>query len=159
MLGKIRTFILQIRSLTLYPVELQAQLQAHQYTHIDMIQTGTYVNVLDNTGVKKAKCIQVPKGKQYADLGSLIVVVVRERRKNTRRSRGEKLHAIVVQTRSQESRIDGSKLTYGQNGVVLISPSSGNPLGTRVLDAISISVRHRAPSIGVKLLSLTKRVY
>lgn len=155
MLGKIRTFILQIRSLTLYPVELQA----HQYTDIDMIQTGTYVNVLDNTGVKKAKCIQVPKGKQYADLGSLIVTVVRERRKNTRRSRGEKLHAIVVQTRSQESRIDGSKLTYGQNGVVLISPSSGNPLGTRVLDAISISVRHRAPSIGVKLLSLTKRVY
>ena len=131
----------------------------HIVYNLDMIQTGTYVNVLDNTGVKKAKCIQVPKGKQYADIGSLIVIVVRERRKNTRRSRGEKLHAIVVQTRSQESRIDGSKLTYGQNGVVLISPSSGNPLGTRVLDAISISVRHRAPSIGVKLLSLTKRVY
>lgn len=165
MLGKIRTFSLQIRSLTLYPIELQAH----------MIQKGTYLNVLDNTGVRRVKCITSANTNQRGVLriGSIIHAVVRDRK--TRRpksgslpSLGEKVYAVIVQTKRSSTRIDGSKISYGQNGVVLVSLSGradsrrpdklsgATPLGTRVLEPVAVSLRHRLPGLGVKILSMTK---
>jgi len=163
-----------------------------------MIQKGTRLKVLDNTGVKSVTCITSGSTSERGRLriGSILLAVVRERQSqsglkkaegsgakgSTLQSgktlkRGEKVFAVLVQTKEPETRIDGSKIQYGQNGVVLLrfppqrgdggsqvdsrrpdSLSGATPLGTRVLDPISVSLRHRLPGLGVKLLSMTKRV-
>jgi ribosomal protein L14 len=164
-----------------------------------MIQKGTYLKVLDNTGVKSVTCITSGQtsGRGKLRIGSILLTVVRERQSQSSQlqkkkaeasggkagstqsakdlKRGEKVFAVLVQTLEPETRTDGSKIQYGQNGVVLLrfppqskgsqvdsrrpdSLSGATPLGTRVLDPISISLRHRLPGLGVKLLSMTKRV-
>jgi len=149
-----------------------------------MIQKGSVLNVLDNSGVKTVKCLNTVGSKSHiASIGSVINTVVcstSTKTVGTSRSRkaslGEsvkrrgkkkaKLHAVVVQTAAEETREDGSKIRYGQNAVVLVwipegKLHTGNPIGTRVLQPVSESLRYRiqVPGLGVKILSLAKGVY
>ena len=103
-----------------------------------MIQQETVLNVIDNSGAKKAKCIKVLGGfkKRYAQLGDIIVVSIQRLRKKSKKtskvSKGGVFRALVVQTKNSYQKKDGLCFSLDRNSVVLIN-QQGNPIGTRIL--------------------------
>ena len=106
-----------------------------------MIQQKTLLNVVDNSGAKKVRCIKVLGGfrRKTAELGDIIVVSVQQlRTKNKQHSKilkGSVARALIVKTRNKTSKKDGSFLRTDSNSVILLNKQS-NPLGTRVLSAL-----------------------
>jgi len=103
-----------------------------------MIQQQTILKVADNSGAKTVKCIKVLGGfkKRYARLGDIIVVSVQQLRNKSKKTskvlKGGVFRALVVRTKTQCKKKDGSSLTLNENSVALIS-KQGNPIGTRIL--------------------------
>lgn len=112
-----------------------------------MIQVGTILNVVDNSGAKKVRCIKVPFGykRRYASLGDLITISVysiRNRRKRTSRTKkGEIYKALIVRTKTGLKLFSGEKTAFLENSVVLIGKQN-RFIGTRVLGPISIYFRY-----------------
>ena len=109
-----------------------------------MIQRFTRLEVADNTGAKTAMCIGIPGSshRRYASLGDIITIVVKS-------ALGEgtiKLHtvqaAVVVRTRKEIRRIDGSYVRFDENACVLINKEK-EPLGTRVFGPIARELRDK----------------
>lgn len=106
-----------------------------------MIQQQTILKVADNSGAKTVKCIKVLGGfkKRYAKLGDIIVVSVQQLRNKSKKtskvSKGEVFRALVVRTKKQHKRKDGSSFFLQENAVALIN-KQGNPIGTRILGPI-----------------------
>jgi large subunit ribosomal protein L14 len=109
-----------------------------------MIQPQTLLNVADNTGAKKVMCIKVLGGskRKYAGIGDLIVVAV----KNAAVKGVVKNHtvqrAVVVRTKKNIRRNDGSYLRFDENAVVIVN-NEGLPKGTRVFGPIARELRAR----------------
>lgn len=109
-----------------------------------MIQPQTLLNVADNTGAKKVMCIKVLGGskRKYAGIGDVIVVAV----KNAAVKGVVKNHtvqrAVVVRTRNNIRRKDGSYLRFDDNAVVIVN-NDGIPKGTRVFGPIARELRGR----------------
>lgn len=109
-----------------------------------MIQPQTLLNVADNTGAKKVVCIKVLGGskRKYAGIGDLVVVAV----KNAAVKGVVKNHtvqrAVVVRTKNNIRRKDGSYLRFDDNAVVIVS-NDGMPKGTRVFGPIARELRTR----------------
>lgn len=107
-----------------------------------MIQQETILKVCDNSGSKIVKCIKVLGGfkKKYANIGDIIVVSVQQLRnksKNTSKVlKGSVFRALVVQTKKQCKRLDGSIFLLEENVAALIN-KHGNPIGTRILGPMS----------------------
>lgn len=106
-----------------------------------MIQQETILKVADNSGAKTVKCIKVLGGfkKRYAGLGDLIVVSVQQLR-NKSKSTSKVLkrgvfRALVVRTKKQYKKPDGSVFLLEENAVALIN-KQGNPIGTRILGPV-----------------------
>ena len=103
-----------------------------------MIQQQTILKVADNSGAKTAKCIKVLGGfkKRYAKLGDIIVVSIQQLRNKSKKtskvSKGEVFRALVIKTKKQCKRKDGSMFLLQENSIVLIN-KQGNPVGTRIL--------------------------
>ena len=103
-----------------------------------MIQQESILKVVDNSGAKTVKCIKVLGGfkRRYANLGDLIVVSVQQLRnksKNTSKVlKGGVFRALVVRTKKQCKKKDGSLFLLEENAAVLIN-KQGNPIGTRIL--------------------------
>lgn len=106
-----------------------------------MIQHQTILKVADNSGAKTVKCIKVLGGfkKRYANLGDIIVVSVQQLRNKSKKtskvSKGGVFRALVVRTKTQYKKKDGSSFALSENSVALIS-KQGNPIGTRILGPI-----------------------
>ena len=106
-----------------------------------MIQQQTILKVADNSGAKTVKCIKVLGGfkKRYAKLGDIVVVSVQQLRNKSKKtskvSKGEVFRALVVRTKKQYKRKDGSSFFLQENAVALIN-KQGNPIGTRILGPI-----------------------
>ena len=98
----------------------------------------TILRVFDNSGAKTAKCIKVLGGfkKRYANLGDIIVVSIQQLRNKSKKtskvSKGEVFRGLVVKTKKQYKKKDGSSFFLYENAVVLIN-KQGNPIGTRIL--------------------------
>jgi large subunit ribosomal protein L14 len=106
-----------------------------------MIQQESILKVADNSGAKTVKCIKVLGGfkKRYANLGDIIVISVQQLRnksKNTSKVlKGGVFRALVVRTKKEHTKKDGSSFLLQENAVALIN-KQGNPIGTRILGPI-----------------------
>ncbi len=121
-----------------------------------MIQIYSYLNVADNSGVKKIMCIQVSgsTGRRYARLGDIIVATAKEVAPNGNIKKGQVVRAVVVRTRKDYSRKDGSTIKFGENAAVIIN-NNNEPVGTRIFGPIARELREKKFS---KIISLAPEV-
>jgi large subunit ribosomal protein L14 len=121
-----------------------------------MIQMSSILDVADNSGAKKVQCIKVLGGyrKRYARLGDIIVVSVKEATPEGTVKKGAKAKAVVVRTRKEHRRGDGSYIRFDRNAVVLIN-AEGEPVGTRIFGPVARELRWRE---FMKIISLAPEV-
>lgn len=121
-----------------------------------MIMEYTKLDVADNTGAKRVMCIKVLGGtsRKYAAVGDVIVVSVKKALPGGDVKKGEVLRGVVVRTKNNIRREDGSYLRFDKNAVVLID-NDGNPRGTRVFGAVARELRQKN---FMKIVSLAPEV-
>lgn len=121
-----------------------------------MIQMQTKLNVADNTGAKTVACIKVLGGskRRYAGIGDIIVVAVKTALPVGMVKKGEVAKAVIVRTKRQTRRKDGSYVKFDNNSVVIIDDNK-NPKGTRVFGPVARELREKD---FVKILSLAPEV-
>lgn len=109
-----------------------------------MIQMESVLEVADNTGAKRVKCIKVLGGskRKYARLGDIIVVAVRDAAPNGKVKKGDIARAVVVRTRKEERRADGSYIRFDVNSAVLINKEN-EPVGSRIFGPVARELRAR----------------
>ncbi len=113
-----------------------------------MIQQQTVVNVLDNSGAKKAKCIKVLGGykKKNSFLGDTIVVSIKELRNKSKKTskvkKGEVYKALVLKTKSKQFNKDGSLSFFSSNCVCLVNKQN-KPIGSRILGPVSRKLKKK----------------
>jgi len=108
-----------------------------------MIQPQTYLTVADNTGGRKIMCIRVLGGrKQYAEVGDIIIGVVKEAAPNMPIKRSDVVRAVVVRTKKIIQRKDGLLIRFDDNAAVIINKEN-NPRGTRVFGPIAREIRDK----------------
>lgn len=107
-----------------------------------MIQQESELEVADNSGAKRVKCIKVLGGsrRRYAGVGDIIVCSVREALPGSQVSKGEVVKCVIVRTSSTISRPDGSKIRFDDNAAVLLD-EKGNMRGSRIFGPIAREVR------------------
>lgn len=107
-----------------------------------MIQPQTYLNVADNTGAKKLMCIRVLGGnqKQSANIGDIIIAVVKDALPNMAFKKSDVVRAVVVRTKKGLKRENGTCIRFDENAAVIIS-KEGNPRGTRVFGPVARELR------------------
>jgi len=122
-----------------------------------MIQVETILKSADNTGAKRLQCIKVLGGykKRYARLSDIITVTIKEARPHSMVKKGEVMHAVVVRTRKETRRKDGSYIRFDDNAVVIIDKENKEPKGTRIFGPIGREVRYRGFN---KIVSLAPEV-
>ena len=110
-----------------------------------MIQIQTLLDVADNTGARVVRCIGVVKrsGKSFAAIGDVISGSVRESTPDASVKKGEKVKAVIVRTRNNIRRKDGSTLKFDSNACVIIDPANNNPRGTRIFGPIAREIRDK----------------
>lgn len=121
-----------------------------------MIQVQTVLDVADNSGAKKVMCIKVSGGsrRRYARIGDRIVVTVKEAIPNSNIKKGTVIKAVVVRTRKEIRRQDGSYIRFDQNAAVLIN-AEGDPVGTRIFGPVARELRWKDY---MKIISLAPEV-
>ncbi|MDA8082879.1 MAG: 50S ribosomal protein L14 [Nitrospiraceae bacterium] len=121
-----------------------------------MIQLRSMLEVADNSGAKKVQCVKVLGGSQrrYARLGDVVVVSVKEALPDSNIKKGSVTKAVVVRTKREAKRPDGSYIRFDQNAVVLIN-AQGEPVGTRIFGPVARELRWRDY---MKIISLAPEV-
>jgi len=121
-----------------------------------MIQVRSILDVADNSGAKKVQCIRVSGGsyRRYARIGDRIVVSVKEAIPESNIKKGTVTKAVVVRTKKEMRRADGSYIRFDQNAVVLIN-AEGDPIGTRVFGPVARELRWKE---FMKIVSLAPEV-
>jgi len=121
-----------------------------------MIQLRSILEVADNSGARKVQCIKVMGGshRKYAGIGDIVVVSIKEALPESNVKKGSVARAVVVRTKRQTRRPDGSYIRFDQNAVVLISPE-GEPIGTRIFGPVARELRWRE---FMKIVSLAPEV-
>lgn len=121
-----------------------------------MIQDRSMLDVADNSGAKKVRCIQVMGGfrKRYARLGDIITVSVKEAIPGSNVKKGEKAKAVVVRIRKESRRPDGTYIRFDQNACVLINAAK-EPIGTRIFGPVARELRWKE---FMKIISLAPEV-
>jgi len=121
-----------------------------------MIQMRTILEVADNSGAKRVQCIKVLGGsrRRYAELGDVIVVSIKEALPGTKVKKGDVAQAVVVRTRHQMPRPDGSYIRFDENSAVLISKER-EPIGTRIFGPVARELRGKR---FMKIISLAPEV-
>jgi large subunit ribosomal protein L14 len=108
-----------------------------------MIQPQTILNVADNTGAKKILCIRVLGGnKKYANIGDIIIGVVKESLPRMSVKRSDIVRAVVVRTKKSIRRQNGMLIRFDDNAAVIIN-SENNPRGTRIFGPIAREIRDK----------------
>ena len=107
-----------------------------------MIQQETRLRVADNTGAKEVLCFKVLGGsrRKYASIGDQIVITVKKALPGGMVKKGEVHRAVVVRTRKEMSRPDGSRIRFDENAAVLLN-SAGEPRGTRIFGPVARELR------------------
>ncbi len=121
-----------------------------------MIQAETRLKVADNSGARKVACIKVLGGskRRYAYVGDVIVCAVKEAIPNGQIKKGEVIRAVVVRTKKEIRRSDGSYIKFDENAAVVID-NQGNPRGTRIFGPVARELRDRRY---MKIVSLAPEV-
>lgn len=111
-----------------------------------MIQKGTILHVMDNSGAKKANCFQVYKAGNAAGVGDIIKVSIRTAFPDGKVKTGEKYKAMVVHTKSPIFRKGGDDLSFEDNAIVLLN-EKGDPICTRVMGIVPREVSQKIRSL------------
>ena len=121
-----------------------------------MIQTETYLDVADNSGARKIQCIKVLGGskRKYAYVGDLIKAAVKAALPNGTVKKGEVVLAVIVRTKKEYRRADGSTIGFDVNSAVIID-AQNNPRGTRIFGPVARELRDRD---FMKIISLAPEV-
>jgi large subunit ribosomal protein L14 len=121
-----------------------------------MIQTETVLDVADNSGAKRVACIKVLGGsrRRYAQLGDVIVVSVKEALPQSKVKKGDVARAVVVRTRREYQRPDGTYIKFDTNSAVIIN-KDGEPIGTRIFGPVARELRAKK---FMKIVSLAPEV-
>jgi len=121
-----------------------------------MIQQETRLKVADNSGAKEILCIRVMGGgrRRYARIGDIIVATVKKAVPQGTIKKGQVVKAVVVRTRKELSRPDGSRIKFDDNAAVIIGPDR-NPIGTRVFGPVGRELREAK---FMKIVSLAPEV-
>jgi large subunit ribosomal protein L14 len=121
-----------------------------------MIQVESRLEVADNSGARKVACIRVLGGsrRKYASVGDVIVVSIKEAIPNARVKRGEVRRAVVVRTKKNIGRSDGSHIRFDENAAVLIDAQK-EPVGTRIFGPVARELRGRG---FMRIISLAPEV-
>jgi len=121
-----------------------------------MIQVQTLLDVADNSGAKVVQCIKVLGGsrRRYAQLGDVIVVGIKEALPDSKVKKGETARAVVVRTRREWRRADGSYIKFDSNSAVMLGAQS-EPMGTRIFGPVARELRNKK---FMKIVSLAPEV-
>ena len=121
-----------------------------------MIQQESRVRVADNSGAKEALCIRVLGGtkRRYAGVGDIVVVTVKDALPSGNVKKGTVSQAVVVRTRKQLRRKDGTYIAFDDNAVVLLN-TGGDPRGTRIFGPVARELRDKGYA---RIISLAPEV-
>ena len=122
-----------------------------------MIQMGTILQVADNTGAKKIACIKMLGGStagRYARLGDVITASVKEAAPDSAVKKGSVVKCVIVRTRKETRRKDGSYIRFDSNAAVLVNDDN-EPVGTRVFGPVARELRDKK---FMKIVSLAPEV-
>ena len=121
-----------------------------------MIQPFTRLAVADNSGAKKLFCIQVLGGskRRFGTIGDVIVASVREAIPNSNIAKGSVVKAVIVRTKKEIRRADGSYVRFDDNAAVIID-NNGDPKGTRIFGPVGRELRAKKY---MRILSLAPEV-
>jgi large subunit ribosomal protein L14 len=121
-----------------------------------MIQMQSFLDVADNSGAKLVQCIKVLGGsrRRYAALGDVIVVSIKEALPGSKVKKGETAKAVVVRTKREYRRQDGSYIKFDDNSAVLLNAQL-EPIGTRIFGPVARELRAKR---FMKIISLAPEV-
>ena len=121
-----------------------------------MIQQESRMRVADNSGAKEALCIRIlgASKRKSASLGDLIVVTIKDAIPGGTVKKSEVLKAVIVRTKKEVRRKDGSYIRFDDNAVVLLNPQD-EPLGTRIFGPVARELREKQY---MKIISLAPEV-
>ncbi|HDQ22572.1 MAG TPA: 50S ribosomal protein L14 [Candidatus Uhrbacteria bacterium] len=122
-----------------------------------MVQHRSMLKLADNTGAKKLMVIRVLGGykKRYANLGDIVTATVKEAVPHSMVKKGDVIQAVLVRTRKETRRKDGSYIRFDDNAAVIIDPKSKEPKGTRILGPVARELRSKGFT---KIVSLAPEV-
>lgn len=121
-----------------------------------MISVGTNLDVADNTGARRVRCIRILGHSRirYARIGDVIVVAVKDAIPEGMVKKGDVVKAVVVRTRKEFRRPDGSRIRFDRNSAVIIT-EQGEPKGTRIFGPVARELRDKKFT---KIISLAPEV-
>jgi large subunit ribosomal protein L14 len=121
-----------------------------------MVQVSTVLEVADNSGARRVRCIRVLGGtrRRYASIGDIIVVSVKEAITNSKVKKGTVVKAVVVRTAKEIGRSEGSYIRFDNNSAVLID-NQREPVGTRIFGPVARELRAKK---FMKIVSLAPEV-
>lgn len=122
-----------------------------------MIQPQSHLKVIDNSGAKEIMCLSIPgvSKKKYASAGDIISAVVKKAVPRGTVNKGQIVRAIVVRTKKERRRFDGSYIRFDDNAAVLIDKEE-KPLGTRIIGPIAWEVKNKGYS---RVVSMAKEIF
>jgi len=121
-----------------------------------MIMLRTMVEISDNTGARRAQCIKVLGGsaRRYGRVGDIIVVSIKDALPGGTVKKGDVAKAVIIRTRKEHRRKDGSYIRFDENAAVLID-NQKEPRGTRIFGPVARELRERE---FMKIISLAPEV-
>ena len=121
-----------------------------------MIQSETRLTVADNSGAKEVLCIKVLGGskRRFASVGDIITVSVKETIPDAKVKKGEVVRAVIVRTKKEIQRPDGSTVRFDDNSAVIIEKNN-EPIGTRIFGPVARQLRNKK---FMKIISLAPDV-
>ncbi|MEH6527522.1 MAG: 50S ribosomal protein L14 [Sneathiella sp.] len=121
-----------------------------------MIQMQTNLDVADNSGARRVQCIKVLGGskRRTASVGDVIVVSVKEAIPRGRVKKGDVQRAVIVRTKKEIRRADGTAIRFDSNAAVLVN-KQGEPVGTRIFGPVTRELRGKNY---MKIISLAPEV-
>ena len=122
-----------------------------------MIQEYSRLTIADNSGAKVAQCIRVLGGtrRRYAHVGDIVVASVKSAIPNGNVKKGQVVKCVVVRTRKEIGRKDGSYIRFSENAAVIINEENKEPVGTRIFGPVARELREKR---FMKIVSLAPEV-
>ncbi|MCB8927016.1 MAG: 50S ribosomal protein L14 [Ardenticatenaceae bacterium] len=122
-----------------------------------MIQKESRLNVADNSGARELLVIQVMGGsiRRYGSVGDLVTATVKKAVPNSSVKKGSIVKAVIVRTKKEYKRDDGSYIRFDDNAAVIVDPDSKNPVGTRIFGPVARELR---PAGYSRIMSLAPEV-
>ena len=122
-----------------------------------MIQKESRLNVADNSGARELLVIQVMGGsiRRYGSVGDLVTATVKKAVPNSPVKKGTVVKAVIVRTKKEYKRDDGSYIRFDDNAAVIVDSESKNPVGTRIFGPVARELR---PAGYSRIMSLAPEV-